>query len=195
METIGGQHLIRRVAASNSSIERCTTNSQAAIPGVCGSGVVAANRGMRVPVAWEPYIDVPVKGEEAVIAALEERVGVELPQPVRRVILEHAGDTPEPSGIRVGERSVTSFGPILYAGGEKDHPRYTYSIDAGWKSWRTGPTKLTWPSSSCSPSRPIRRPAISASITGRTRVGRRSCSSISTTISTSPRRSCRLRPI
>ncbi|WP_161792379.1 SMI1/KNR4 family protein [Croceibacterium mercuriale] len=80
-------------------------------------------------VSWEPYIEVPGKGDPAPIAALEERVGVTLPDAVRQVLLDHPGDATIPDSIKVGSRSVTAFGPILFAGGQKGDKRYTYSVE------------------------------------------------------------------
>ncbi len=82
-----------------------------------------------VPVTWEPYIEVPVRADEAALAALEGEVGVSLPDNVRQVILGHAGQVTEPSAIQIGEVRKTPFSPILYAGGHKEHKRYTYSIE------------------------------------------------------------------
>ncbi|WP_379554542.1 SMI1/KNR4 family protein [Qipengyuania sp. DGS5-3] len=78
---------------------------------------------------WEAYIEVPVKGDEAALAAIEQQMNVSLPADVRQVILERAGQVTEPEAINVGEARETAFSPILYAGGVKDHQRYTYSIE------------------------------------------------------------------
>lgn len=80
-------------------------------------------------VTWEPYIEVPGKGDLAPIAALEQRQGVTLPDVIRQVLLDHAGDTTMPDTIPVGRSSATAFGPILFAGGQKGGKRYTYSVD------------------------------------------------------------------
>ncbi|MBX7482727.1 SMI1/KNR4 family protein [Qipengyuania qiaonensis] len=80
-------------------------------------------------IVWEHYIDVPVKGDESAVSALETRLDVKLPESVRRTIIDHAGEAPEPSGIQVGDKSITTFGTVLYAGGTKDEARYSYSIE------------------------------------------------------------------
>jgi hypothetical protein len=80
-------------------------------------------------ISWEPYIEVPGKGDPAPIEAVEQRTGVTLPQAIRQVLLDHAGDATLPDSIRVGTRSTTPFGPILFAGGTKGGENYTYSVE------------------------------------------------------------------
>lgn len=80
-------------------------------------------------VVWEPYIDVPVTGSDTAIAAIEQEMNITLPDDVRDVLLHHPGDAVEPSGIRVGQKSKTTFGAILYVGGLKKHDRYRYSVE------------------------------------------------------------------
>jgi hypothetical protein len=101
----------------------------------CHTGV---SGGRAMPIVWEAYVEVPGRGDAAAVFVLEQRLGVTLPDPVRAVLRDHPGDAVEPAGIRVGTRSVTSFGAILYAGGQKDQPHYHYSVEfalealAGW---------------------------------------------------------------
>lgn len=80
-------------------------------------------------VHWEPYIDVPGKGDTAPVATLQQRMDVSLPEDIRQVLLDHAGDTAVPDTVPVGTRSSATFGPILYAGGQKDDEAYTYSVE------------------------------------------------------------------
>ena len=97
---------------------------------------------------WEPYIDVPGKGDPAPITALEQSVGIVLPPAIRQVLLDHAGDAPLPDSIRVGRRSATSVGPILFAGGQKGEARFTYSIEfvlASLTEWSRGLVPGEWP--------------------------------------------------
>lgn len=80
-------------------------------------------------VSWGLHIDLPGRGDAAARAALEHQSGVSLPDDIRRLILEHAGDAAEPSAIGVGQRSETPVGSVLHAGGRTDHKRFTYSIE------------------------------------------------------------------
>lgn len=80
-------------------------------------------------IEWDSYMDLPNRGDPAPIRALEARLGVTLPDAIRQIMLDHAGDTPRPDSIGVGRRSVTPFGPILYAGGGKQDAVYTYSVE------------------------------------------------------------------
>lgn len=82
-----------------------------------------------MPVVWEPYIEPPVKGDEAALATLEQEAGVALPQDVRQLILSRAGQVTEPGTISLEGPRETAFAPVLYAGGTKSHQRYTYSIE------------------------------------------------------------------
>ncbi|NJO55826.1 MAG: SMI1/KNR4 family protein [Rhodospirillales bacterium] len=45
------------------------------------------------------------------------------------MILTHAGQVTEPGTIDLEGPRQTPFAPILYAGGNKSHKRYTYSIE------------------------------------------------------------------
>lgn len=81
------------------------------------------------PASWEHYLELPGKGDAQAVSALEGGLGISLPEDVRQAIIDHAGDAVEPSAIRVGQGSTTTFGAILYAGGRKDHQHYTYSIE------------------------------------------------------------------
>lgn len=88
---------------------------------------------MIVPIVWEPYVAVPSPGngpgDGQPLAALEQAMAVSLPGDIRQIILEHPGEVTEPSAINVGDTRETPLGPVLYAGGRKDHERYTYSVE------------------------------------------------------------------
>ncbi len=103
--------------------------SAAVIPVVCASGVGDDSGVFDVPVVWEPYIEPPVKGDETVLAELEDQAQVSLPQDLRDLIITRAGQVTEPGSISLEGPRTTPFAPILYVGGQPSHSRYTYSIE------------------------------------------------------------------
>lgn len=103
--------------------------SAAATLVVCESGGEVDSGVFDVPVVWEHYIEPPVRGDETVLAGLEDQARVSLPLDLRDLIITRAGQVTEPGAITLEGPRTTPFAPILYVGGKPSHSRYTYSVE------------------------------------------------------------------
>ena len=83
----------------------------------------------QVTPTWENYIEVPKTQAKEALETLEAAMPTGLPPAVRDLILTRAGQVTEPEGIRISDRRESAFGPVLFAGGEKGHARYSYSVE------------------------------------------------------------------